>query len=475
MGEKQKKANINKKIIVLILAILIIVNHFIAPIIQFAEEPQESLAEINDILIEEENNIIIESNDSENEQEIKDSKNEQEIDDSENEQEINDSKSEEIVTDIKSEQEEIVKPQYAYFRNNHDSKNGPLYYINKDYKNKIKGSFARNIDLSEEQVINLGAVRLDKDYEKQDAEGKIYGWIDENGNCWWWSNAQTAVISDKSNAMFKGMGEIKSITIANIDTSEVTDMTDMFFDCVNLAKLDISNLNTSNVTNMTYMFGYCKSLTSLDLSNFNTSNVKSMEAMFGECSSLKELKISKFNTEKVTNMSSVFYGCSKLTNLDLSNFNTNNVTNMKGLFYNCSSLTKLNLTTFDTRNVTDMSFMFRGCESLTELDLSKFNTSKVINMASMFYGCKSVTELDLSKFDTSNVKDMNYMFGKGLKLKRIYASEKFVTKNVENSSSMFSDCTVLVGGNGTKFNASYEDKTYACIDKAGQVGYFTLK
>lgn len=40
---------------------------------------------------------------------------------------------------------------------------------------------------------------------------------------------------------------------------------------------------------------------------------------------------------------------------------------------------------------------------------------------------------------------------------------------------MFTSATKLVGGNGTKFNSSYEDATYARIDKEGEPGYFTLK
>ena len=40
---------------------------------------------------------------------------------------------------------------------------------------------------------------------------------------------------------------------------------------------------------------------------------------------------------------------------------------------------------------------------------------------------------------------------------------------------MFADCTKLKGGNGTVFNSSYQDKTYARVDKDGQPGYFTAK
>jgi hypothetical protein len=40
---------------------------------------------------------------------------------------------------------------------------------------------------------------------------------------------------------------------------------------------------------------------------------------------------------------------------------------------------------------------------------------------------------------------------------------------------MFYDCPKLVGGNGTAYNSSYIDKTYARIDTAEIPGYLTAK
>lgn len=45
--------------------------------------------------------------------------------------------------------------------------------------------------------------------------------------------------------------------------------------------------------------------------------------------------------------------------------------------------------------------------------------------------------------------------------------------NVTRSGDMFSDCTALVGGNGTVYDANHTDLGYARIDKPGQPGYFT--
>ena len=96
-------------------------------------------------------------------------------------------------------------------------------------------------------------------------------------------------------------------------------------------------------------------------------------------------------------------------------------------------------------------------------------------MGCMFYKCSSLTSLDVSNFDTSNVTDMDSMFYGCSKLKTIYASNKFNTSQVSDSNYMFSYCTSLVGGNGTTYNSSYNDKTYARIDSSSTPGYFTSK
>ena len=208
--------------------------------------------------------------------------------------------------------------------------------------------------------------------------------------------------------------------------------------------------------------------------NQNSSN------LFYYLSNVKEIVFDNFDTSKVTNMSNMFYNCSRLTSLDVSEFNTSQVTNMNSMFISCSSLTSLDVSKFDTSKVTYMIRMFDACSSLTSLDVSKFDTSKVTDMGRMFYECSSLTSLDVSKFDTSQVTDMREMFCKCSKLSKIYVSEYnettgkgWTTKNVTNSYEMFYNAVNLVGGNGTKFNSSYIDATYARIDKEGEPGYLT--
>ena len=135
-------------------------------------------------------------------------------------------------------------------------------------------------------------------------------------------------------------------------------------------------------------------------------------------------------------------------------------------FAYCPNLTTIEgIEYFNTENVTNMRYMFGGCRSLKSLDLTNFNTENVTDMYSMFYKCTSLESLDLTNFNTAKVTNMESMFHKCYALKTIYASDKFVTDQVTESTCMFSDCSNL-----KDYTSSKEDHTYA---NCGPTGYFT--
>lgn len=157
------------------------------------------------------------------------------------------------------------------------------------------------------------------------------------------------------------------------------------------------------------------------------------------------------------------------------------LTNGAGLFEYMINLKSVDLANMHTDGVTDMSGMFAGCLSLENIDASNFNTSNVTNMSGMFngwggiFGNSKVKNINISNFNTPKVTNMQSMFYDLENLTTIYASNNFNTSAVTNSDRMFSRSSKLVGGNGTKYNSSYEDKTYARIDTSSTPGYFTLK
>ena len=161
-----------------------------------------------------------------------------------------------------------------------------------------------------------------------------------------------------------------SITKVVFDTSfanaRPTSCYKWFFWCEKLNQVEgIKNLNTKEVTDMADMFYECRDLSSLDVSGFNTGKVTDMSGMFYECISLKLLDVAKFNTANVKSMSNMFYRCNNLDLLNVTNFNTANVTNMQGMFYSCPALTTIYASDkFVTGQVTDGSNMFSNCINL---------------------------------------------------------------------------------------------------------------
>ena len=278
------------------------------------------------------------------------------------------------------------------------------------------------------------------------------------------------------STMFFNCSKLTSLDLSSFNTAKVTAMNSMFSGCSGLTSLNLSGFNTAKVTNMSNMFNKCSSLTSLNVSGFNTANVTNMSNMFNSCSNLTSLNPRNFNTAKVTNMSYMFSGCNELTSLNVSGFNTSQVTTMNSMFQSCFKLTQCDVSGFNTANVTNMQSMFSFCRLLPSIDVSNFNTAKVTTMYAMFQGCNVVTTLDLSSFNTAKVTNMKYMFDECRALKTIMVSSGWTTAAVTSSEDMFATCTNLVGGQGTTYNANHRDKEYAHIDGGtSNPGYLTDK
>ena len=170
-----------------------------------------------------------------------------------------------------------------------------------------------------------------------------------------------------------------------------------FYGQKNLTNIqNISNFDTSKITNMDSLFFECEKLDVIDLSHFNTANVTNMNRMFYGCKSLKSLNLSSFNTTNVTQMDGMFQNCENLTKLDLSHFNTVNVTRMQNMFYNCFSLPELKLSNFETRNLQLFVRMFSGCSNLTTLDLTSFTTLETMQTDGLFQDCSKLSNIKVS-------------------------------------------------------------------------------
>ena len=156
-----------------------------------------------------------------------------------------------------------------------------------------------------------------------DSYKPIYVWYD-NGIIYYYTEATSLYTNNNAASMFRGLKNVSAIDLSTIKTSKTQFMNAMFYQDYNLRIIDVSNFNTSNVTNMSDMF-----------------------SMYLGTSILEEIRgLTSFNTSNVTNMSTIFYNCQKIATLDLSSFDMTNVGGtVLNLFY------YMNLTSLKTPSV----------------------------------------------------------------------------------------------------------------------------
>ena len=206
--------------------------------------------------------------------------------------------------------------------------------------------------------------------------------------------------------------ENQKIEIKLKEINKINSMKYMFCSC-KFTSIKFSykkpGTDSSVITNMHGMFYNCKELEEINLSQIDTSNVTDMGYMFYNCNKLKKIEgIEKFNTKKLVNMGRMFCCCKELKSLDLSSFVTLNAIDMSFMFYKCKNLKKIiGISHFNTKQVINMSFMFSNCEKLEFLDLSNFNISKVINMNNIFSECNTKKIKGVDKFFKNKITKIN--------------------------------------------------------------------
>ena len=305
---------------------------------------------------------------------------------------------------------------------------------------------------------------------------------------------------------------IEQIDFHGLDTSQTTDMSDMFFGCSTITNLDLSGFDTSRVTDMSGMFSTWdrsgmwaslgdSSLVSLNLSGFDTSQVTDMREMFRGCSVLKSVSLgNKFSfkgaKEEVQTTLPGYYwrsasdACQAYTAQQIADTRNNiadlyerGVVPVGGVWGTCpweidaeGTLTvypgegvdtlrpglgfdeKIKRVVFvqeDGRKVIapSNSSHLLSYKQAASIDLSGLDTSRVTNMSSMFSGCSSLFSLDLSGLDTSQVTDMVNLFSDCSSLSSLCLSG-LDTSNVKIMSSMFKNCSSLTSLDLSGFDTS---------------------
>ena len=152
-----------------------------------------------------------------------------------------------------------LPPQDAYLANNNT------------FRNSLSGATTFKKTQEESYTISTlpeGAVKVDDGTTR----ASIFVWK-EGADAYWWSDAATAHLPDNSRDLFWDYTlSLVSVDLSGFDTSNVTNMSGMFYWCSNLTTLNLSGWDTGRVTDMNSMFDGCSSLTSLDLSGWDTGD-----------------------------------------------------------------------------------------------------------------------------------------------------------------------------------------------------------
>jgi len=184
--------------------------------------------------------------------------------------------------------------------------------------------------------------------------------------------------------------------ISDWDTSEVTDMSNVFKDKKSFN--EPLHWDTRNVTNMSFVFAGAKSFD--QPLRWDTSNVTDMSSMFYQAENFSQPLV--WNTSAVTDMKGMFNQAHRF-NEPLNGWDTSNVTDMKGLFTHAKSFNQP-LNQWDTSSVTDMSSMFYNASSFNQR-LNGWDTSNVSKMIMMFSGATNFSQT--LNWDTSKVERDN--------------------------------------------------------------------
>ncbi len=324
---------------------------------------------------------------------------------------------------------------------------------------------------------------------------------------------------------FQGMENLEGISgiWENLDISEVTDLSYMFYKCSSLKNVDLSHFNTQNVTDMGFMFYGCSSLTTIYVGAYwNTAKVTYSANMFTGCTNLvggqgttyDERFVDKFyavpdeglsspapgyltwggpyavidgnvmtfycDTERSSRTGEVFsLNSYRYADPEWSDYYRQFVESVvfapsfavvrpsttHRWFFNMYKLTSIQGMSeyLNTSTVDYMRDMFYNCKELKTIDLSGFNTANVTNMYSMFEYCGAPI-LDLSSFDTHNVQNMSHMFAYCRSLETIYVGDGWQLEGDVDTQYMFLRCNKLVGGQGTTFDENHVDGDYAHVD-----------
>lgn len=271
---------------------------------------------------------------------------------------------------------------------------------------------------------------------------------------------------------------------SNVNTSELTSLTNTFAICESLTNLDeLATWDVSKISEFIGTFRNCSALTNISaLKNWKLDSATKLEYTFFSCKSLTNLDdLSEWDVSKVYELDHTFGSCSSLLNVDaLLNWDTSSLTDFYGTFNTCTSLTNVDgLKYWDTSKAENIAYVFNCCYALENIDgVKNWNTSSATNMeytfnlcrsltsdalmaikdwdvskVQLFYfflaQCSSLTNLDaLSEWQTTSAEDLSYIFARNYGLTDIKGLAKWDVSKVITMAASFYYCESLLSLEG---------------------------
>ena len=170
----------------------------------------------------------------------------------------------------------------------------------------------------------------------------------------------------------------------------------------------IENIDTTGVTDFTDMFYY-----------FNNSK--------NDC--IKELDLTGYDISKVSDFSYIF-NCCKLDYLNISGWDFSSYnSNINHRMFNKSLIKEINMSNCNFSNVTDL-YVFAGSSTeLVTINMTGCDTSKVIRVQSMFSDCNKLTTI-IGEIDASSLSSGFYGDTSNNPFNKCYALETIYIKNI---------------------------------------------
>lgn len=162
---------------------------------------------------------------------------------------------------------------------------------------------------------------------------------------------------------------------------------------VRYEEVSLGEIDTSEITDMSFLFAFDERKMSCRVSSEMFNWRKDFSGIAG------------WDTSRVTTFEGMFY-MADIFNEDINKWDTSSVTNMRAMFWSAKNFNQP-LDKWDTSSVTNMSRMFHSAKSFNQ-NLSAWGDKldKVKDMSSMFWGAKSLICDFFSWWETSEVCDL---------------------------------------------------------------------